>query len=70
MVVFLTTVFALTAGVQEGLAAICIVQSEAFAEASRSLVTVFAQLELYVLVPSSLDRLRLMLCPPGISTVR
>ncbi|PSR81584.1 hypothetical protein PHLCEN_2v6350 [Hermanssonia centrifuga] len=46
VVVFLTTVFALWSGIGDGLAALVIVQAEVFAEASRQLVTVLAQLEL------------------------
>ncbi|KAI0687745.1 P-loop containing nucleoside triphosphate hydrolase protein [Cytidiella melzeri] len=46
VVVFLTTIFALWAGIGDGLAALVIVQSESFAEASRQLVKVLAQVEL------------------------
>ncbi|WAQ92564.1 hypothetical protein PtA15_17A45 [Puccinia triticina] len=46
VVVFLTTCFALVSGVSEGFAAISVVQAEIFAQATRSLVSVFAQLEL------------------------
>ncbi|KAA1107610.1 hypothetical protein PGT21_019897 [Puccinia graminis f. sp. tritici] len=46
VVVFLTTSFALLSGVSEGFAAISVVQAEIFAQATRSLVSVFAQLEL------------------------
>lgn len=46
VVVFLTTCFALSSGVGEGFAAISVVQAEIFAQATRSLVSVFAQLEL------------------------
>ncbi|KAF8921944.1 pleiotropic drug resistance ABC transporter [Mucidula mucida] len=46
VVVYATTVFALWMGVQSGAAAIVIVQSGIFAEASRQLVRVAAQLEL------------------------
>ncbi|KAF7319859.1 P-loop containing nucleoside triphosphate hydrolase protein [Mycena kentingensis (nom. inval.)] len=46
LVVFATTIFALWAGVSNGMAAIVIVQAGIFAEASRKLVTVAAQLEL------------------------
>ncbi|MBW0461807.1 hypothetical protein O181_001522 [Austropuccinia psidii MF-1] len=46
VVVFLTTSFALASGVSEGFAAISVVQAEIFAQATRSLVSVFAQLEL------------------------
>ncbi|KAF8306061.1 hypothetical protein DL93DRAFT_2150580 [Clavulina sp. PMI_390] len=46
VVVFLTTLFALLNGVSEGLAAVVIVQSGVFAEASRQLVRVLAQAEL------------------------
>jgi len=46
VVVFLTTCFALLSGVGEGFAAISVVQAEIFAQATRSLVSVFAQLEL------------------------
>ncbi|KIY73590.1 P-loop containing nucleoside triphosphate hydrolase protein [Cylindrobasidium torrendii FP15055 ss-10] len=46
VVVFATTLFALWTGVQSGSAAIVIVQSGIFAEASRQLVKVAAQLEL------------------------
>lgn len=38
MVVFLTTIFALWSGIGDGLAALVIIQSETFAEASRQLV--------------------------------
>ena len=44
--VFFATVLALLAGVPNGLAAIAIVQSAVFAEASRQLVRVLAQVEL------------------------
>ena len=44
--VFFATTFALSANVSNGLAAIAIVQSEIFAEASRQLVRVLAQVEL------------------------
>lgn len=43
---FFATTFALLAGVSNGLVAIVIVQSAAFAEASRQLVRVLAQVEL------------------------
>jgi ABC-type multidrug transport system fused ATPase/permease subunit len=46
LVVFMTTVFALWRGISDGQAAIVIVQSGIFAEASRQLVRVAAQLEL------------------------
>ncbi|KAJ3554652.1 hypothetical protein NM688_g2996 [Phlebia brevispora] len=46
MVVFLTTLFALWSGIGDGLAALVIVQAETFAEASRQLVKVLAQVEL------------------------
>lgn len=46
MVVFAATIFALWSGVRDGLAAIVIVQAGAFADASRQLVKVAAQLEL------------------------
>ena len=46
IVVFFATVFALLANVSNGLAAIVIVQSAVFAEASRQLVRVLAQVEL------------------------
>ncbi|CUA73825.1 ABC transporter ATP-binding protein/permease VMR1 [Rhizoctonia solani] len=46
VVVMLGTLFALLSGVQAGIAAIVIVQAGVFAEASRQLVRVFAQLEL------------------------
>ncbi|KAI0091009.1 pleiotropic drug resistance ABC transporter [Irpex rosettiformis] len=46
IVVFLTTIFALWSGIGDGLAALVIIQSESFAEASRQLVKVLAQLEL------------------------
>ncbi|KAK0233579.1 P-loop containing nucleoside triphosphate hydrolase protein [Armillaria fumosa] len=46
VVVFATTIFALWMGVRSGAAAIVIVQSGIFAEASRQLVRVAAQLEL------------------------
>ncbi|KAG0148468.1 hypothetical protein CROQUDRAFT_105709 [Cronartium quercuum f. sp. fusiforme G11] len=46
VVVFLTTIFALAAGVSEGYAAISVVQAEIFASATRTLVSVFAQVEL------------------------
>lgn len=42
----MTTVFALAAGVNEGYAAISVVQAEMFASATRTLVSVFAQVEL------------------------
>jgi len=45
-VVFFATAFALYANVSDGLAAIVIVQSGIFAEASRQLVRVLAQVEL------------------------
>jgi len=45
-VVFFATIFALLANVSNGLTAIVIVQSEIFAEASRQLVRVLAQVEL------------------------
>jgi hypothetical protein len=38
VVVFLTTIFALWSGIGDGLAALVIVQSESFADASRQLV--------------------------------
>lgn len=44
--VFFATIFALLANVSNGLAAIVIVQSAVFAEASRQLVRVLAQVEL------------------------
>ncbi|TCD63205.1 hypothetical protein EIP91_005844 [Steccherinum ochraceum] len=46
VIVFLATVFALRSGVHDGLAALVIVQAGIFAEASRQLVRVLAQLEL------------------------
>lgn len=46
VVVFFATAFALFANVSNGLAAIVIVQSAVFAEASRQLVRVLAQVEL------------------------
>ncbi|KAG9127282.1 hypothetical protein FRC07_015040 [Ceratobasidium sp. 392] len=46
VVVMLGTLFALLSGVQAGTAAVVIVQAGVFAEASRQLVRVFAQLEL------------------------
>lgn len=46
VVVYLTTLFALARGVSNGSAAIVIVQAGIFAEASRQLVRVLAQLEL------------------------
>ncbi|KDQ09185.1 hypothetical protein BOTBODRAFT_179201 [Botryobasidium botryosum FD-172 SS1] len=46
VVVFMTTLFALTSKISEGLAALVIVNAGVFAEASRQLVKVFAQLEL------------------------
>lgn len=46
VVVFLTTIFALVSGVDEGYAAISVVQAEMFASATRALVSVFAQVEL------------------------
>ncbi|KDQ63255.1 hypothetical protein JAAARDRAFT_29273 [Jaapia argillacea MUCL 33604] len=46
VVVFLTTVFALWTGVSDGFAALVIVQAGVFADASRLLVRVAAQLEL------------------------
>jgi len=45
-VVFFATIFALFANVSDGLTAIVIVQSAVFAEASRQLVRVLAQVEL------------------------
>lgn len=46
IVVFFATIFALLANISNGLAAIVIVQSAVFAEASRQLVRVLAQVEL------------------------
>ncbi|KAG1864676.1 P-loop containing nucleoside triphosphate hydrolase protein [Suillus subalutaceus] len=46
VVVYLTTLFALSQGVSNGSAAVVIVQAGVFAEASRQLVRVLAQLEL------------------------
>ncbi|EJD03803.1 P-loop containing nucleoside triphosphate hydrolase protein [Fomitiporia mediterranea MF3/22] len=46
VVVFLTTIFALWSGASDGFTAIVIVQAGVFAEASRQLVRVLAQLEL------------------------
>ncbi|KAG8905564.1 hypothetical protein FRB99_008669 [Tulasnella sp. 403] len=46
IIVYLTTLFALWTEVSEGLAAVVIVNAGMFAEASRQLVQVFAQLEL------------------------
>ncbi|KAI8980033.1 P-loop containing nucleoside triphosphate hydrolase protein [Trametes punicea] len=46
VVVFLTTLFALRSGVSSGYAALVIVQAGVFAEASRQLVRVLAQVEL------------------------
>ncbi|CAE6506129.1 unnamed protein product [Rhizoctonia solani] len=46
VVVMLGTLFALLSGVRAGIAAVVIVQAGVFAEASRQLVRVFAQLEL------------------------
>ncbi|KAK7682642.1 hypothetical protein QCA50_014442 [Cerrena zonata] len=46
VIVFMSTVFALWTGVNDGLAALVIVQAGVFADASRQLVRVLAQLEL------------------------
>ncbi|KAI0789892.1 P-loop containing nucleoside triphosphate hydrolase protein [Abortiporus biennis] len=46
VIVFMSTLFALWAGVKDGFAALVIVQAGVFAEASRQLVRVLAQLEL------------------------
>ncbi|KAG8934657.1 hypothetical protein FRC02_009484 [Tulasnella sp. 418] len=46
IIVYFTTLFALYGGVSEGMAALVIVNAGVFAEASRQLVRVFAQLEL------------------------
>lgn len=46
VVVFLSTLFALRSSVSSGMAAIVIVQAGEFAEASRQLVRVLAQMEL------------------------
>ncbi|CAL1717117.1 unnamed protein product [Somion occarium] len=46
VIVFMSTVFALWTGVNDGLAALVIIQAGVFAEASRQLVRVLAQLEL------------------------
>ncbi|THH32259.1 hypothetical protein EUX98_g1936 [Antrodiella citrinella] len=46
VIVFLSTIFALQSGVKDSLAALVIVQAGVFAEASRQLVRVLAQLEL------------------------
>ncbi|KZT30801.1 P-loop containing nucleoside triphosphate hydrolase protein, partial [Neolentinus lepideus HHB14362 ss-1] len=75
VVVFLTTLFALWSGVSDGFAALVIVQAGVFAEASRVLVRVAAQVELdfnsveriveYLDVPQEAPALILEKTPPA-----